>query len=136
MKITIFILLVVLTFSVAAGGTSEEVELISLSEIQDDEYKLKYKSIQTGDVYTIFLSHSKIEYLFKARFLTQKTYEAGISLLKYQLNEKKPVRFGWFGGGPCPVEREKNIYRSDSLNINNEGYPDKGLLVVYAFCEY
>ncbi len=134
-KLVAVILLIISTASYA-GGTSYEIMLLSLVETKADEYILKYKVLNTEDIYEIHLSYSPMEYLLKARFLTEEKYTESIKLLKEQFLEKKPVRFGWFGGGPCALNKEKSVYRSDALDIYNEGNSDKGPFVVYAFCEY
>lgn len=136
MKIVLLTLLVLFSLQASAGGTSEEVRLLSLTETTDDEYTLKYISSKSGKTFTIHISYSKLGYMFKAKFLTEEKYHSAISLLKEQLNQKSTVRFGWFGGGPCAIDKNKNIYRSDALEIYNEGYPENGPQVVYAFCEY
>ncbi|MEQ3636557.1 MAG: hypothetical protein ABNH30_09200 [Thalassolituus sp.] len=136
MKIVFFTLLVLLSLQASAGGISEEVKLLSLTETTEDEYTLKYVSTKSDKTFTIHLSYSKLGYMFKAKFLTQEKFHSAISLLKEQLKQKNSVRFGWFGGGPCVIDESKNIYRSDALEIYNEGHPNKGPQVVYAFCEY
>ncbi len=136
MKILITVTLLFLNLSAFSGGTSEEVRLISLTEIKQHEHTLMYKSVASGEIYTIGLSYSRLNYFFKARFLTQEKYDVSISLLTQQLIQGKIVRFGWFGGGPCPIDEDKNIYRSDALEVYNESYSDKESNVVYAFCEY
>ncbi len=136
MKILIIVTLLVLNLSAFAGGTSEDVRLISLTKKKQHEHTLVYKSVASGEIYTIELSYSGLSYFFKARFLTQERYDVSISLLTQQLVQDKIVRLGWFGGGPCPIDEDKNIYRSDALEIYNEGDSKKEPNVVYAFCEY
>ncbi len=136
MKILFTVFLVLFSLQVSAGGTSEEIDLVSLIETKKNEYTLKYKSMESRKLYTVNLSYSTLGYFLKARFLTQEKYDASISLLKQQIAQGKLVRFGWFGGGPCIIDKTTNTYRSDALEIYNEGYPNKGPLVVYAFCEY
>ncbi|MGI0116604.1 hypothetical protein [Zooshikella sp. RANM57] len=116
-----------------AGGISYEVKLLSLTETKNAEYTLKYKSIKSGEIYTIYLSYNKWGYIFDSMF-SQDKYNSAINLLKKQMKQKTPVRFGWWG--PCVIDKNKNIYRSDALVIFNEGEPDKKLEVVYPFCEY
>ena len=137
-KPLVLIFLLAIWIPAFAGGTSEEVNLTSLVDEGNDKYTLKYKSFESGKNYTIYLSYNRWEYLrlFKASYLTKDKYDASITLLKKQLSLKKHVRFGWFGGGPCLVDKENNIYRSDALDIIYEDYPNEEPKVVYSYCEY
>ena len=138
MKPLVLIFFFAICTSAFAGGISEEVNFIFLVDEGNGKYTLKYKNSESGKNYTIYLAYSRWEYLnlFKSSYLTKEKYDASITLLKKQLALNQPVRFGWFGGGPCLVDKENNIYRSDALSIHNEGYPNEELKVVYAFCEY
>ena len=136
MNVSLAAILIIFAVQAFAGGTSEEVTLLSLSETKEDEYTIKYRSVESNKVFTIYLSYRKLGYMFKARFLTQDKYADAIKLLEEQLKHNKNVRFGWFGGGPCVVDKINNVYRSDALDIYTEDYPNRGSQVVYAFCEY
>ena len=132
MKLVVFVILTLLSKSLFAGGNSEKVNLISLTQTESKDYVLMYESVKTAKIYTINLSYSRFTYLFNSRFLTSDKFDNSISLLKSQLKQGKTIRFGWFGGGPCLVNKGQNIYRSDALDVLKE----KGKSVVYAFCEY
>ncbi len=134
MKTVFAAFLLLLSSQVFAGGASVEVELLSLTETREDKYILKYRNIESDEIYKIYLSYDKGRYIVNPK-LTHDKYTAAISLLKKQLKQKIPVRFGWFARGPCLINKSKNIYRSDALKIYEENYPDKAQ-VVYAFCQY
>jgi hypothetical protein len=136
MKIALATFLIVYSIYAYAGGSSEPVQLLSLTETQDHKYTLKYKSTNSEKIYTIYLSYNKLGYLLQSKFLSQEKYDASIALLKKQLKNKIPVRFGWFGGGPCVVNKNQLIYRSDALDIYIEKANSEKMKVVYAFCEY
>jgi hypothetical protein len=130
MKIFLVILLCFFALPSFAGGSSEAVILNSLTEKEDDEFVLKYKVVSSEEIYTIHLAYDSFHYLLNARFLTKDKFRASILVLKEQLESKKVVQFGFFGGGPCLIDKDKHIYRSDALDTYNNGK------IVYAFCEY
>ncbi|MCX4026428.1 hypothetical protein H0A36_26570 [Endozoicomonas sp. SM1973] len=132
MKNILATFLLLLSTQVFAGGGSIEVELLSMTETEDAEYTLKYRSIESGETYTVYLSYDKWGYLFDSWY-SQDKYASAINLLKKQLKQKAPARFGWFRR--CVVDESKNIYRSDALDIFEERNADKRIPVVYAFCE-
>jgi len=130
MKIVALITLLLFSINTFAGGDSKDVILLSLTETGDGDFELKYRDQKSSDVFTVYLSYDQERYLRKAKFLTSEKFYEAVDLLKRQLKLNGPVRFGSFGGGPCVVKKEENIYRSDALHIFEGGR------VVYAFCQY
>jgi hypothetical protein len=130
------LLLILVSSRAIAGGASEEVNILSLKESAPDNYTLEYSSLKSGERYIISLSYDEAHYSQYAKFLTQEKFEEGIRLLKSQMISQKSVRFGWFGAGPCLVNKARNIFKSDALDLYVEPYSTSKLKVVYAFCEY
>ncbi|WP_078082621.1 hypothetical protein [Microbulbifer mangrovi] len=113
-----------------AGGDSRDVVLVSLSETAENTYTLEYVELEGDSHFTLHLSYDARRYSKHAKFLTRTKFEQAIELLEKQIAGEKVVRLGSFGGGPCIVDRENNIYRSDALDIYEGGR------VVFAFCGY
>jgi hypothetical protein len=130
-KLALLLLLIFPTLSFA-GGDSKAVDLISLKEVSKNRYTLTYKEMESKKTITIHLEYKAFRYLL-TDFLSKDKYLKAIDLLKTQISENKPCRFG---GAPCVVDKEKNIYRSDALDIYSEEHGEDELSVVYAFCEY
>ena len=130
------LLLILISSQAIAGGVSEEVNILSLKESAPENYTLEYSSLKSGERYIVYLSYNDAHYSQNAKFLTQEKFEEGIRLLKSQVISKESVRFGWFGAGPCLVDKARNIFRSDALDLYVEPYSSSKLKVAYAFCEY
>lgn len=133
MKIISVIMIFLMSVRCIAGGMSEEIIIHSLIE-GEVKYLFCYKSVSTNKEYSIELNYDATHYKFYARFLTKNKFQESLELLKSQFAESKPVRFGWFGSGPCKISGNK--YRSDALDIYNEGTEETPNRVVYAFCGY
>ncbi len=130
MKTRIIVSLLLVPSLVLAGGDSREVSLKSLFQTAENTYVLKYVEGGGVDVSTLHLSYDAERYSKYARFLTQERFDQAISLLNRQLASKQVVYLGSFGGGPCLVDKAKQVYRSDALDIYEGGR------VVYVFCRY
>lgn len=133
MRKLLAIVLIILVLKANAGGTSEEVKLLSLVEISEGKYELKYIVNSSSDTITLQLEYNTIQYLFTG-MLSKAKFSDGIMLLKQQVKAQERSRLGFFGGGPCAVDKSLNLYRSDALSILSEEVD--GDTVVYIFCEY
>jgi hypothetical protein len=130
------LLLILISSRAIAGGASEEVNILSLKESRPGKYTLEYNSLKNGKRYIIYLSYNDAHYSRNAEFLTQEKFDEGIRLLKSQVISKETVRFGWFGAGPCLLNKDRNIFKSDALDLYVEPHSSSKSKVVYAFCEY
>ena len=129
-------LLILISSQAIAGGASEEVNILSLKESGSGKYTLEYNSLERDEKYIIYLSYNNVHYSRNAKFLTQEKFEEGIRLLKSQMISNEPVRFGWFGAGPCLLDKAQNVFKSDALDLYVEPFSSSESKVVYAFCGY
>ncbi len=149
MKRVILVLVIALTASVAmAGGTSVPVTMLELEQTGNDEYILKYKTLDTEDyefdnlprntVLTVHLRFSRLLHIDTEGFLTIDKYRRAVELLRKHVLEKRIVRFGRMGRGLCPIKGRLNTYESDALDVYDEkDFKTKEKTeVVYSYCKY
>ena len=115
---------------------SEAVEFMSLTVKNDGNYILVYKELDSQKIFTIHISYDSKHYSKNARFLTKDKFELAINYLENQIEVNPISRFGWFGSGPCLIDKTRNEYRSDALDLYIEGGKTVGEKVVYSFCKY
>jgi hypothetical protein len=136
MRLFLVLILSFVNLSSNAGGTSKAVEFLSLLVNSDKSYTLVYQELDSQKTFTIHLSYGSKHYSNNAKFLTKDKFESSIIHLKEQIENNPVSRFGWFGSGPCLIDKAKNEYKSDALDLYIEGGKTVGEKVVYSFCKY
>lgn len=146
------LLLVMLTVSsigsARASSGSVLVEILSLTQTAPDQYALMFKTPETlelhsagypaNTVLTVEVRYNRIRYFAKRTLLTLEKFRNAIDFLKRQMQEKKAVRLGFMGAGPCKIAGRANAYESDALDILEEVDSQSQVKqpVVYLFCKF
>ncbi len=133
--ILILILCLISSKYAIAGGTAKVISPVSFVE-QNNKYVLQYKKRASNELYTINLSYDASHYSIYAKHLTQEEFDKSVNLLKQQLNTQEEVLLGFFASAPCTVDKNKNVYRGDTLRIYEHSYEKGKPSVVYIFCKY
>ena len=122
-----------------AGGTSFQIEIVSLTPKENGEYKMEF--VRPGALYgqsleggpkrvVVNLRYDESSFGKETTHTSRQKYEVAIALLKENAKKKEKTLFGTIARGYLPVKGKKDEYQSNALAVLKQS---DGQMVVFSF---